>query len=317
MQTDDNVLTHPRDLQLLLKLHEQLMEKSVDQRAPKLLYNEADLSLRIIRDLFNDEVEGVIVDDERQYQRIVNYLKRTSPTLIERVTLWDGQRPLFETHGVEQAIKSTLSKRVNLPGGGYLIIDYAEAFTVIDVNTGRNVGKTSLEETITKTNMEAAEEIVRQLRLRDIGGIIVVDFIDMSRTEHQDAVLSEFRKQLARDRVKTMAGGFSSLGLLEMTRKRPRESLAHMLCEPCPSCLGKGIVKTPRTIAYDILRELLREARQFDAREFRILASQFVIDMFLDEESQSLAMLSDFIGKPVSLQVESQYSQEQFDIVLM
>jgi ribonuclease G len=179
------------------------------------------------------------------------------------------------------------------------------------------VGARNFEDTIFKTNLEAAQAIARQLRLRNLGGIIIADFIDMARTEHQDAVLAEFRKQLARDRVKTMAGGFSSLGLLEMTRKRTRESLAHMLCEPCPSCQGKGIVKTPRSVVYDILREILREARQFNPREFRIVATAAVIDLLLEDESQHLAGLSDFIAKPISLQVESSMGPEQYDIVLL
>jgi ribonuclease G len=245
-----------KDLQLLLKLHEQLMEKSEGQRAPKLLYNEADLSLRIIRDLFNDEVEGVIVDDERQYQRIMNYLKRTSPTLTERVQLYEGQRPLFETHGVEQAIRSTLNKRANLPGGGYLIIDYAEAFTVIDVNTGRNVGKTSLEETITKTNMEAAEEIVRQLRLRDIGGIIVVDFIDMNMMKNRDAVLEHFRKELSKDRTKTYLVEISPLGLVEMTRQNVSDGVREILTVSCAHCEGRGVVVSAETHAIDVERAI-------------------------------------------------------------
>jgi ribonuclease G len=187
----------------------------------------------------------------------------------------------------------------------------------VDVNTGGYVGARNFDDTIFKTNLEAAHAIARQLRLRNLGGIIIVDFIDMSREEHQNAVLDEFKKQLSRDRVKTMAGGFSQLGLLEMTRKRTRESLSHMLCEPCPSCEGKGIVKTTRTVVYDILREILREARQFNPREFRVVAAPAVIELLLDEESQHLAALSDFIAKPVSLQSEAAMGQEQYDIVLL
>jgi len=187
----------------------------------------------------------------------------------------------------------------------------------VDVNTGGFVGARNFDETIFKTNLEAAGAIARQLRLRNLGGIIVADFIDMLREDHRDAVLSEFRKQLARDRVKTMVSGYSALGLVEMTRKRTRESLAHMLCEPCPVCEGKGSVKTARTVTYDILREILREARQFNPREFRIIAAPSVIDVLLDEESQHLAGLSDFIGKPISLRSEMAMAQEQYDIVLL
>ena len=187
----------------------------------------------------------------------------------------------------------------------------------MDVNTGGFVGVRSFDDTIFKTNLEAAQVIARQLRLRNLGGIIIIDFIDMDTEEHRNAVLNEFRKALARDRTRMTINGFTQLGLVEMTRKRTRESLAHVLCEPCPVCQGRGELKTAQTVCYQILRELMREARQFEAKEFRILASQQVIDMFLDEESQSLAILSDDIGKPVSLQVENQYNQEQFDIVLM
>jgi len=185
------------------------------------------------------------------------------------------------------------------------------------VNTGGFVGARNFDETIFKTNLEAAGAIARQLRLRNLGGIVIADFIDMTREDHREAVLAEFRKQLARDRVKTMVSGYSALGLVEMTRKRTRESLAHMLCESCPVCDGKGSVKTARTVTYDILREILREARQFNPREFRVIASPDVIDVLLDEESQHLAGLSDFIGKPISLQAEGAMSQEQYDIVLL
>jgi ribonuclease G len=187
----------------------------------------------------------------------------------------------------------------------------------VDVNTGKFVGKKDLEETVYLTNMEAIPEIVRQLRLRNLGGIIILDFIDMENAEHRQAVLSELNKAMSRDRTKVSMSGFSALGLVETTRKRTRESLARILCEPCPACQGKGQVKTARTVCYEILREVLREAKQFNPREFRILASQVVVDMFLEEESQHLALLGDFVGKPISLQVETIYHQEQYDIILM
>jgi len=228
-----------------------------------------------------------------------------------------GTRPLFDLYGIEEEIEHALSKRVELKSGGYLIIDQTEALTTIDVNTGGFVGGRNLDDTIFKTNLEAAQVIARQLRLRNLGGIIICDFIDMDTAEHRDAVLEEFKRMLTHDRMRISVSGFSSLGLVEMTRKRTRESLAHVLCEPCPTCQGRGEVKTAQTVCYQILREILREARQFNAREYRILASQQVIDLFLDEESQSLAQLSDFIGKSVSLQVETQYCQEQYDVILM
>jgi ribonuclease G len=230
---------------------------------------------------------------------------------------YTGDRPLFELYGVEAEIERALSRRVNLKFGGYLIIDQTEALTTVDVNTGGFVGNRSFDETIFKTNLEATQVIARQLRLRNLGGIIIVDFIDMDLEEHQQAVLSELQKALAKDRTKNTVSGFTSLGLVEITRKRTRESLAHVLCEPCPVCQGRGEIKTAQTVCFEILREILREARQYNAKEYRILAAQSVIDMFLDEESHSLAQLADFIGKPISLQVETVYSQEQFDVVLV
>jgi ribonuclease G len=240
-----------------------------------------------------------------------------TPNVAPRIEHYQGERPLFDLYGVEDEIQKALARRVELKSGGYLIIDQTEALTTVDVNTGGFVGGRSFDDTIFKTNLEAAQVIARQLRMRNLGGIIIIDFIDMDLDEHRHAVLGEFKKALARDRTRMTINGFTQLGLVEMTRKRTRESLAHVLCEPCPVCQGRGQLKTAQSVCYEVLRELSREARQFSAREYRILAAQQVIDMFLDEESHSLAMLSDFIGKPVSLQVESAYNQEQFDIVLM
>jgi ribonuclease G len=213
--------------------------------------------------------------------------------------------------------EKALARRVDLKSGGYLIIDQTEAMTTIDVNTGGFVGGRSFDDTIFKTNLEAAQVIARQLRMRNLGGIIIIDFIDMENADHRGAVLAELDKALEKDRTRLTVNGFTQLGLVEMTRKRTRESLAHVLCETCPTCGGRGEFKTAQTICYEILREIVREAKQFNAREFRILAAQSVIDMFLDEESQSLAQLGDFIGKPISLQVETLYTQEQYDIVLI
>ena len=206
---------------------------------------------------------------------------------------------------------------MDLKSGGYLIMDQTEAMTTVDVNTGGFVGARNFDDTIFKTNLEASQAIARQLRLRNLGGIIIIDFIDMENIEHREMVLEEFRKALSRDHTKMTINGFTALGLVEMPRKRTRESLAHLLCEPCPTCSGRGEVKTARTVCYEILRELMREARQFNAKEFRVLAAPNVIDLFLDEESQALAMLSDFISKKISLHAEGSYTQEQFDIVLL
>ena len=236
---------------------------------------------------------------------------------VAKLELYRGERPIFDLFGIEEEIARALARRVDLKSGGYLIIDQTEALTTIDVNTGGFVGARNFEDTIFKTNLEAAGAIARQLRLRNLGGIIIADFIDMTREEHQQAVLSELRKQLARDRTRTTVSGFTQLGLVEMTRKRTRESLAHMLCEPCPTCEGRGQVKTARSVCYDILREILREARQFNPKEFRVVASAAVVEMLLDEESPHLAGLSDFIGKPISLSAEPTMNPEQYDIVLL
>ena len=239
------------------------------------------------------------------------------PATLTKLQHYIGERPIFDLFNIDDDIAKALGRRVDLKSGGYLIIDQTEALTTVDVNTGGFVGARNFDETIFKTNLEASQAIARQLRLRNLGGIVIVDFIDMLKEAHRDAVLAEFQKQLSRDRIKTTVNGFSSLGLLEMTRKRTRESLAHQLCEPCDACSGNGVVKTARSVTYDILREILREARQFNPREFRVVASAKVVELFLDEESQHLASLSEFIGKPISLQAEAAMAQEQYDIVLI
>ena len=257
------------------------------------------------------------IDSRENWQKLDEFARAYMPRLRDRIEHYGGERPLFDLYNVEQEIEKALSRRVDLKSGGTLIIDQTEAMTIIDVNTGGFVGSRNFDDTVFKTNLEAAQAIARQLRLRNLGGIIVIDFIDMESAEHRAAVLEEFRRALARDRTRMTVSGFTALGLVEMTRKRTRESLARVLCEPCPTCDGRGEVKTARTVCYEILREILREARAFKAKEFRVLASQVVCDLFLEEESGALAMLSEFIGKPVSLQVESGYPQEQFDIVLL
>jgi ribonuclease G len=305
------------DVEYLCKLWKDIQDKAQGAAAATLLYQDLNLSLRVLRDFANEETARILIDSRETFLKVRAFALEFMPNGAARLEHYAGERPLFDLHGVEEEIEKALARRVDLKSGGYLIIDQTEALTTVDVNTGGFVGGRSFDDTIFKTNLEAAQVIARQLRLRNLGGIIIIDFIDMDNEEHRNAVLNEFRKALARDRTRMTVNGFTQLGLVEMTRKRTRESLAHVLCEPCPICEGRGELKTAQTVCYQVLRELLREARQFDAREFRILASQQVVDLFLDEESQSLAMLSDFIGKPVSLLVESQYNQEQFDIVLM
>ena len=305
------------DIAYLDKQWSNLQQQAQRVMAPALLYQELDISLRVLRDFVNEETTRIFVDSRETYDRMMTFAKDYIPAVVPRLDRYIGERPLFDLYGVEEEIERALSRRVELKSGGYLIIDQTEALTTIDVNTGGFVGGRNFDDTIFKTNLEAAQVIARQLRLRNLGGIIICDFIDMDTAEHRDAVLEEFKKTLVRDHTRINVSGFSSLGLVEMTRKRTRESLAHVLCEPCPTCQGRGEVKTAQTVCYEILREIVREARQFNAREYRILASQQVIDLFLDEESQSLAQLSDFIGKPISLQVETLYSQELYDVILM
>jgi len=305
------------DIEYLRKQWAGIEERSQTVTSPGLVYQDLNLSLRVLRDFVTEETERVLVDSRETHQRLLAFAQDYIRNVSGKIEHYGGERPLFDLYGVEDEIEKALARRVDLKSGGYLIIDQTEALTTVDVNTGGFVGGRSFDDTIFKTNLEAAHVIARQLRLRNLGGIIIIDFIDMESEEHRHAVLTEFRKTLSRDRTRMTVNGFTQLGLVEMTRKRTRESLAHVLCEPCPTCSGRGEVKTAETVCYEILREIVREARQYDAREYRILASQTVIDMFLDEQSQGLAMLSDFIGKPISLQVETLYNQEQYDVILM
>ncbi len=305
------------DVDYLNRIWASIKEKSKTLPPQSMLYQDLSLPLRVLRDMVTNDVARVLVDSRETFGRMQMFAGQFVSEVLPRIEHYQGERPLFESNGVEAEIERALARRVNLKFGGYLIIDQTEAMTTIDVNTGGFVGTRSFDDTIFKTNLEATQVIARQLRLRNLGGIIIVDFIDMDNQEHRNAVLEELRKAMAKDRTKVTASGFTSLGLVEITRKRTRESLAHVLCEPCPTCQGRGEIKTAQTVCYEILREILREARQFNAREYRILASQNVIDMFLDEESANLAMLADFIGKPISLQVEGQYTQEQFDVILV
>jgi ribonuclease G len=305
------------DIEYLTKLWSDLTAKSGSLPVPSLIYQDLNLAQRVLRDMATEDSVRILVDSRETYQKMLDFARQYTQTIVERINHYGGERPLFDLHAVEDEIEKALARRVDLKSGGYLIVDQTEAMTTIDVNTGGFVGGRSFDDTIFKTNLEAAQVIARQLRLRNLGGIIIIDFIDMENADHRTAVLAEFTKALDHDRTRLTVNGFTQLGLVEMTRKRTRESLAHILCEPCATCGGRGELKTAQTVCYEILREIVREARQFNAREFRILASQSVIDLFLDEESQSLAQLGDFIGKPISLQVETLYTQEQYDVILI
>ncbi|MEB0135851.1 ribonuclease G [Actimicrobium sp. CCC2.4] len=305
------------DIDYLRKTWSTIAASAKSKPPTSLLHQDLSLAQRVLRDFVGDDTSTIQVDSRENFLMLQQFGTSYTPSVLTRLSHYTGERPLFDLYGVEEEIQRALGRRVDLKSGGYLIVDQTEAMTTIDVNTGSYVNGRNFDDTIFKTNLEAAHAIARQLRLRNLGGIIILDFIDMENAEHRGSVLSELHKALARDRTKMSVSGFSALGLVEMTRKRTRESLARILCETCPACSGRGQVKTARTICYEILRELLREAKQFNPREFRILASQIVVDMFLEEESQHLAMLGDFIGKPISLQVETVYQQEQYDIILM
>jgi ribonuclease G len=305
------------DIAYLRKTWAGIRERGHASPPGTLLHQDLSLAERVLRDLSNESTQTIRIDSGLQFERLKAFGDTYMPRSAAKLELYRGERPILDLFGIEEEIARALARRVDLKSGSYLIIDQTEALTTVDVNTGGFVGARNFEDTIFKTNLEAAGAIARQLRLRNLGGMVIVDFIDMLREDHQNAVLAEFRKQLARDRTRVTVSGFSQLGLVELTRKRTRESLAHMLCEPCPTCEGRGQVKTARTVCYDILREILREARQFAPKEFRIVASAAVVEMLLDEESPHLAGLSDFIGKPISLSTEPSLNPEQYDIVLM
>jgi ribonuclease G len=305
------------DISYLRKTWAKVKTNSVQQAPKTSLHQDLNLLQRVLRDMVDENTQTIRIDSHEQFGILHAFGSEFMPSALSKLAHYKGERPIFDLFNIDDEIQQALGRKVMLKSGGYLIIDQTEALTTIDVNTGGFVGAKNFDDTIFKTNLEAAGAIARQLRLRNLGGVIVTDFIDMQKTEHREAVLAEFSKQLFRDKVKTGLSGFSALGLVEMTRKRTRESLAQMLCEPCSHCQGRGIVNTSRTVAYNILREILREARQFSPKEFRVLASPKVIDLLQEEESQHLVGLSEFIGKPISLQAEFGIGLEQYNIVLL
>lgn len=306
-----------RDMTFLCRLWQAILEKAEYSKAPCLIYEDFSLVLRTIRDLMGGNVEKVRIDSRETYLEVVQFSEKFLADLSPHIDHYPGERPIFDLYSIEDEISRALERKVQLKSGGYLVIDQTEAMTTIDVNTGAYVGSRNLEETIFKTNLEAAQTIARQLRLRNLGGIIILDFIDMIDPEHKRQVLKTLEKCLEKDHTKSHISEVSSLGLVQMTRKRTRESLEHVLCETCPTCGGRGSIKTPETVCYEIFREILREARQFENQRFLVLASQEVVDMMIDEESDSVAELEAFIGRPVRFQAETSYTQEQYDIVLI
>ncbi len=308
-----------RELLYLFKLNEVLQKRVAETAAPALVFQEADLSVRVVRDIFSSAFERAVVDDPKQHHRLVSFFSRTAPELVDQVELWEEDQPLFEAFGVEQVLDSTLSRRVDLPSGGYLMIDYAEALTVIDVNSGSFVGRgkaARLEDTITKTNLEAADEVVRQLRLRDIGGIIVIDFIDMARARNRDAVLKVLRAALDEDRTKTFVVEISPLGLVEMTRQNVTEGVREIMTRPCPTCHGDGVIKSEETLAIEFERRMRDLAKETKGEALLIQMNPRVSAEFTRDEARVLRQIEEETGKWFHFEGSEGLPLDHFAVVL-
>lgn len=305
------------DLRYLKRLWEAILRRSKSAKKAALLYEDLPLYLRTVRDLARPSVTRICIDSEDAHTALQAFCTEYVPEVTPLLEHYRGERALFDLHGIEDDLQRALSRKVDLKSGGYLILDQTEAMTTIDVNTGSFVGKRNHAETILKTNLEAATALARQLRLRNLGGIIIVDFIDMASAEHRRQVHRTLEKAMQRDPARNQITGVSELGLVEMTRKRTRESLERMLCEECPVCDGRGVLKTAETVCYEIFREIMRDARAYENDTLMVLAAQPVVDRLLDEESANLADLEEFIGKTISFRAETSYSQEHFDIILL
>ena len=305
-----------QDMAYLAKLWKYIKRKQQSLTVPSLIFDEIPLPLRVVRDLASEATQKIYIDSEEEHQNLNEFVEEFVPHLKNRVLLYQGNKPLFDMYHVEEDIQRALQTRISLKSGGYLMIDQTEAMTTIDVNTGSYVGGRSLEDTVYKTNMEATEVVARQLRLRNLGGIIIVDFIDMQELGHRNEVLKQFEYYLAKDHAKTKITQVSELGLVEMTRKRTRESLEHLMCESCPTCQGRGFVKTAETVCYEIFRELMRYARNNPTQKgFTLVANPMVVDRLLTSEAQAVKDLAHFIDIEIKFQVENLYTQEQYDII--
>ncbi len=293
------------------------MERKKRNQTKYKLYGELALAQRILRDFAGAALDRIRVDSRLTHDLLVEFTGEYIPDITNKLELYTGSQPIFDLYDVENEIQRALERKVELKSGGYLIIDQTEAMTTVDINTGAFVGHRNLDETIFNTNIEATQAIARQLRLRNLGGIIIIDFIDMNNEEHRRRVLHSLEQALSKDRVKTTINGFSQLGLVEMTRKRTRESIEHVLCHDCPTCNGRGTVKTVETVCYEILREIVRVHHAYDSDRFLVYASAAVGEALKSEESHALAEVEIFVGKQVKVQIEPLYSQEQFDVVMM
>lgn len=306
-----------QDMAYLAKLWEYIQRKQKTIVVPSLIFEELPLPQRVIRDLANENTSKIYVDSREVFAKLQEFIQEFVPNISNSLIHYPGERPLFDLYNVEEDIQKALQTRVALKSGGYLMIDQTEAMTTIDVNTGSYVGGRTLEDTVFKTNMEATQVIARQLRLRNLGGIIIIDFIDMQEASHREEVMSQFERMLQRDHAKTKITQVSELGLVEMTRKRTRESLEHLLCESCPTCQGRGYVKTAESVCYEIFREIMRYARAFESQSaFTVVAHPAVIDRLLTAEAPAVADLEHFVSRVIKFQVENLYTQEQYDIIL-
>jgi len=304
------------DMDYLAKVWAGVQARRATTDPGEIIFRDLPLVQRLLRDIRDDDLERIRIDSRESFGECRVFCEEYVPELSGRIEHYPGERPIFALHGVEDEIERALDRKVPLKSGGYLVIDQTESMTTIDINTGGYVGRRNLEETIFKTNLEAAQAIARQLRLRNLGGIIIIDFIDMSDAEHRRQVLRALEKALERDRSRTSVSEVSALGLVEMTRKRTRESLEQVLCEECPTCHGRGTQKTRETVGFEITREIIRQVRQFDIESVTVLASTGMLEWFTEERADDLAELESFVGVPVRLQAEPFYPREHYDVVL-
>ena len=312
---DEKELKH--DAEFLRRVWKKVQERKQRKQMKTPIYQDLSLAFRVLRDFVGIELERIRIDSKLTYEQLLEFTEEFVPNLTPVIECYPGERPIFDLFDVENEIQRSLHRRIELKSGGYLIIDQTEAMTTIDINTGGFVGHRNLEETIFNTNLEATQAIARQLRLRNLGGIIIVDFIDMNTTEHQKRVLHSLDVAMAKDNVKYSISNFSKLGLVEMTRKRTRESLEHILCGECSVCSGRGHLKTVETVCFEILREIVRVNRAYDSDKFIVYASSSVSESLINDEYHHLAELEVFIGKQIKVQTESMYNQEQFDVIMM
>ncbi len=305
------------DMEFLLKLWESIRTKIATAAPKQFIHKDLPLSVRTLRDLYREGIERIRVDSKETYHRLVEFAEIFAPEIVPVIEHYTGECPVFDIYSVEDELEKALARKVKLKSGGHLVFDQTESMTTVDVNTGGYVGGRNLEETIFKTNLEAAQAIARQLRLRNLGGIIIIDFIDMKGEEHKQQVLQAFERHLEKDRAKSKITEVSILGLVEMTRKRTRESLEHILCEPCSACGGRGVLKTAESVCLEIFREIIREVRQYKVQQILVLASNEVAEMLLDEKADMLTELEAFLNVQIKFRSESGYNQEQYDVVLL